>query len=133
MEVFSKGIHRSLVPVDGYLENVGGVELMESASSYCMVTQMDLLKLLKAHEPELRGILARRVREIGGISNIVFGITDKTRVIDAIKCMNTASLHAVTILESTNDVEDNHGQLINVSFLVGRLALIRLASFRFQN
>ncbi|KAI3463416.1 hypothetical protein Pfo_020079 [Paulownia fortunei] len=113
MEVFSKGIHRALVPVDGYLENVGGVELMESASGYRMVTQMDLLKFLKAHEPELRGILARRVREVGGLSDIVFGVTDKTKVIDAIKCMNTASLHAVPIVESTDDIQDDHGQLIN--------------------
>ncbi|KAK6153747.1 hypothetical protein DH2020_013386 [Rehmannia glutinosa] len=55
MEVFSKGIHRALVPVDGHLENVGGVELMESASSYHMVTQMDLIKFLKGKDRKLVG------------------------------------------------------------------------------
>ncbi|KAK4375461.1 hypothetical protein RND71_006138 [Anisodus tanguticus] len=43
MEVFSKGIHRAMVPVDGQSENVFGVELTESASCYRMLTQMDLL------------------------------------------------------------------------------------------
>ncbi|KAK6128002.1 hypothetical protein DH2020_038263 [Rehmannia glutinosa] len=113
MEVFSKGIHRALVPVDGHLENVGGVELMESASSYHMVTQMDLIKFLKVHEAELRGILTRRVRELGGLTDIVFGVTDKTNLIDAIKCMNSASLHAVPIVESTDEIDDDHGQLVN--------------------
>ncbi|PIN16293.1 5'-AMP-activated protein kinase, gamma subunit [Handroanthus impetiginosus] len=114
MEVFSKGIHRALVPVDGHLGKVAGVELNESASSYRMVTQMDLLKLLKAHEHELEGILTRRVKELGAMSDVVFGITNKTKVIDAIKSMNMASLHAVPIVESTDGtVEKDHSQLIN--------------------
>ncbi|KAL0441639.1 UNVERIFIED_CONTAM: SNF1-related protein kinase regulatory subunit gamma-like PV42a [Sesamum radiatum] len=113
MEVFSKGIHRALVPVDSHMENISGVELVESASSYRMVTQMDLLKFLNAHEHELRGILARPVRELGAVSDIVFGVTDKTKVIDAIRCMNRASLNAVPIVESTEDIEEDHGQLIN--------------------
>ncbi|KAI3455309.1 hypothetical protein Pfo_011972 [Paulownia fortunei] len=113
MEVFSKGIHRALVPVDSHMENIAGVELVESASSYRMVTQMDLLKFLKAHAHELRGILERPVRELGAVCDIVFGVSNKTKVIDAIRCMNRASLNAVPIVESTEDIEEDHGQLIN--------------------
>ncbi|GFP88956.1 snf1-related protein kinase regulatory subunit gamma-like pv42a [Phtheirospermum japonicum] len=113
MEVFSKGIHRALVPVDSQLENISGVELVDSASSYRMVTQMDLLNFLKAHQHELRDILERPVSGIGAVSDIVFGVSDKTNVIEAIKCMNGASLNAVPILESTNDIVEDHGQLIS--------------------
>ncbi|KAL8042995.1 hypothetical protein ABFX02_09G089100 [Erythranthe guttata] len=113
MEVFSKGIHRALVPVDGHTENIAGVELVESASSYRMVTQMDLLKFLKLHENELKGILGRPIREFGAVSEYVFGVSDRTKVIHAIRCMNGASLSAVPIIESTDDIEENHGELIN--------------------
>ncbi|KAL8464684.1 hypothetical protein ACS0TY_034260 [Phlomoides rotata] len=115
MEVFSKGIHRALVPVDGQTDNVAGVELVELASSYHMVTQMDVVKYLKAHENEVRGILARPVGEVGAVSDVVFGVFDKTKVIDAIRCMNTASLNAVPIVQSNGGVMEDHGQLINVS------------------
>lgn len=115
MEVFSKGIHRALVPVDGHTENIAGVELVESASSYRMVTQMDLLKFLKAHEHELKGLLVRPTRELGAVGDIIFGVTDKTRVIDAIRCMNGASLNAVPIVQSIEDIEQGHVELINVS------------------
>ncbi|KAL8464683.1 hypothetical protein ACS0TY_034260 [Phlomoides rotata] len=113
MEVFSKGIHRALVPVDGQTDNVAGVELVELASSYHMVTQMDVVKYLKAHENEVRGILARPVGEVGAVSDVVFGVFDKTKVIDAIRCMNTASLNAVPIVQSNGGVMEDHGQLIN--------------------
>ncbi|KAK4481878.1 hypothetical protein RD792_012789 [Penstemon davidsonii] len=111
MEVFSKGIHRAMVPMDSHIENVAGVELMESASSYRMLTQMDVVKFLKAHEPQLKGILSRQVKQLGAASDIVFGITNKTKVIDAIKCMNTAALNAAPIVESIQ--QDDHAQLIN--------------------
>ncbi|XP_022850133.1 SNF1-related protein kinase regulatory subunit gamma-like PV42a [Olea europaea var. sylvestris] len=113
MEVFSKGIHRALVPADSHMENIAGVELVESASSYRMLTQMDVIKFLKGYENELKGILSRKVKEIGAVSDIVFGVTDKTKVIDAIKCMNTASLNAVPIVQSSNDAGEDHSQLIN--------------------
>ncbi|KAK6148979.1 hypothetical protein DH2020_016504 [Rehmannia glutinosa] len=113
MEVFSKGIHRALVPVDGHTENVAGVELVESASSYRMVTQMDLVKFSKAHENEIRGVLDFPIRELGAVCGIVFGVSNKTKVIDAIKCMNSASLNTVPIVESTEDVEEDRGELIN--------------------
>ncbi|MCI07093.1 SNF1-related protein kinase regulatory subunit gamma-like PV42a, partial [Trifolium medium] len=44
MEVLSKGVHRAMVPTDSQIENVSaGVELVESSSSYQMLTQMDVL------------------------------------------------------------------------------------------
>lgn len=113
MEVFSKGIHRALVPVESHDENVSGVELTESASSYHMLTQMDLLKFLKSHESELDGILSRHVGDLGVVGTTVFGVTNKIRIIDAIKCMNSAALNALPIVE-LGVLETEHGNLINV-------------------
>ncbi|GER48440.1 AMP-activated protein kinase [Striga asiatica] len=113
MEVFSKGIHRALVPVDSHMENIAGVELIESASSYRMVTQMDLLKFLKDHEHELRGILEQPVKGLGAICDFVFGISSDAKVADAIKCMSGASLNAVPIVESTDDIKEETRELIN--------------------
>ncbi|XP_073041806.1 SNF1-related protein kinase regulatory subunit gamma-like PV42b [Primulina eburnea] len=96
------------------MENVAGVELVEFAFSYRMLTQMDLLKYLKAQKSELKGIMGRRVRELGAVSEIVFGVTDKTKVIDAIKCMNMASLNVVPIVEATEDIKEDRSQLINL-------------------
>lgn len=118
MEVFSKGIHRALVPVDSQIESVtAGVELSESASSYRMLTQMDVVKLLRSHSHvhELKGILSRTVKEAGTLlTDIIFGITDKARVIDAIKCMRSASLVALPIVQSSNSIQEDHTQLVNV-------------------
>ncbi|XP_047316935.1 SNF1-related protein kinase regulatory subunit gamma-like PV42a [Impatiens glandulifera] len=113
MEVFSKGIHRALVPIDGKADNPTGVELMDSASGYRMLTQMDLLRFIKAHDNDLKSILSHSVSEAGAINDVVFGVTAKTKVIDAIKCMRSASLNAVPILEVSETMDDNHTQLIN--------------------
>ncbi|KAI8529446.1 hypothetical protein RHMOL_Rhmol12G0225400 [Rhododendron molle] len=113
MEVFSKGIHRALVPLDSHMENTASVELVGSASSYRMLTQMDLLKFLKAHDFELNDIMSRTVAQLGGITDVVFGVTEKAKVIEAIKCMRTASLNAVPIVEASNTVEEDHSQFIN--------------------
>ncbi|XP_042476223.1 SNF1-related protein kinase regulatory subunit gamma-like PV42a [Macadamia integrifolia] len=110
MEVFSKGIHRALVPVEGHMENIPGVELAESATSYRMLTQMDVLRFLKAHPTEAHPILSRSVGELGAIPEYVFAVTNRTKVMDAINCMRTASLHAVPIVESSSE---DHNQLIN--------------------
>ncbi|KAK3219350.1 hypothetical protein Dsin_013320 [Dipteronia sinensis] len=114
MEVFSKGIHRALVPTDGQMENISGVELVESASSYQMVTQMDLLKFLMNHSSdELDGILSHSVKELGAVNETVFAITDRTKVIDAIKCMKAALLNAVPIVMASHSLEEDPKQLIN--------------------
>lgn len=113
MEVFSKGIHRALVPLDSHMDNIAGVELIESASSYRMLTQTDLLKFLKAHGPELQDIMSRTVAQSGGVTDVVFGVTEKAKVIEAIKCMRTASLNAVPIVEASSTMEEDHSQLIN--------------------
>ncbi|KAK2651646.1 hypothetical protein Ddye_011502 [Dipteronia dyeriana] len=114
MEVFSKGIHRALVPTGGQMENISGVELVESASSYQMVTQMDLFKFLMNHSSdELDGILSHSVKELGAVNETVFAITDLTKVIDAIKCMKAALLNAVPIVKAAHSLEEDPKQLIN--------------------
>ncbi|KAI3521225.1 hypothetical protein L1887_10686 [Cichorium endivia] len=113
MEVFSKGIHRALVPIDSTMENVAGVELVESASSYRMLTQMDLMKFLKGHESDLKHVLDRTLQDLGALVEPIFGVTDHTRVIDAIKSMRAGSLNAVPIIESSNPATEDHSQLVN--------------------
>ncbi|WCJ38475.1 Cystathionine beta-synthase (CBS) protein [Euphorbia peplus] len=68
MEMLSKGIHRALVPMASQMENISGPELVESSSSYQMLTQMDLLKFLSGHADELQSILSRSVRELGAVN-----------------------------------------------------------------
>nr|XP_043618322.1 SNF1-related protein kinase regulatory subunit gamma-like PV42a [Erigeron canadensis] len=113
MEVFSKGIHRALVPLDGTMENIAGVELVESASSYRMLTQMDLIRFLKGHETELKDVTRRTLRELGVVVEPIFGVTDHMKVIDAIKAMRAGSLNAVPIIESTNPTTEDHSLLVN--------------------
>ena len=124
MEVFSKGIHRALVPVDSHMDNISGVELVESASSYRMLTQMDVLRFVKEHAEasnELNGILSRTVAELGAVTERVYAITDRTKVIDAIKCMRIALLNAVPIISSSPANEDDHKQLVNVCISIFEL------------
>lgn len=114
MEVFSKGIHRALVPLDSTMENVAGVELVESASSYRMLTQMDLMRFLKGHESDLKHVLDRTLKDLGALVEPIFGVTDHTKVIDAIKSMRAGSLNAVPIVESSNPATEDHSTLVNV-------------------
>ncbi|KAG4944968.1 hypothetical protein JHK87_040975 [Glycine soja] len=102
MEVLSKGVHRAMVPVDGQAENMSaGVELVESASSYQMLTQMDVLRFLhdRAGEAdrELQSILSRSVQDLGADTEQIYAITDRTKLVDAIKCLKAAMLNAVPI------------------------------------
>jgi hypothetical protein len=48
METFSKGVHRALVPLESSVGNVVAVELVESAPGYRMLTQMDVVRFLRA-------------------------------------------------------------------------------------
>lgn len=118
MEVFSKGIHRALVPVDSHMDNVSGVELVESASSYRMLTQTDVLRFVKEHGSsgsELDNIMSSTISDLGAVTERVFAITDRTKVIDAIKCMRIALLNAVPIVRSSDTHnEEDHKQLVNV-------------------
>ncbi|KAE7997314.1 hypothetical protein FH972_001959 [Carpinus fangiana] len=115
MEVFSKGIHRALVPVDSHMENMSGVELVESASSYRMLTQMDMVRFLKEHAFEIGDIISRTVSELGAVTENVFAITHSTKVIEAINCMRAAMLNAVPIVRVVTDApeQEYHKQLIN--------------------
>ncbi|KAK7335993.1 hypothetical protein VNO80_28177 [Phaseolus coccineus] len=114
MEVFSKGVHRAMVPVDGLEENVSsGVELTESASSYQMLTQMDMLKFLHGRAAELHSILSRSVQDLGADTVQIYAITDRTKLVHAIKCLKAAMLNAVPIVRATGVGQDDHKQLIN--------------------
>lgn len=129
MEIFSKGIHRALVPLDGQVEEAVGVELVESASSYRMLTQMDVLRfLIREKMREIEGILKRSVKEMEGMMNEnVMAITDKTKVIEAIKCMKSSFLNAVPIVGSTqlNGDQQSHAQLFTVSQICFPISYIR--------
>lgn len=118
MEVFSKGIHRALVPMDSRMENISGVELVEFASSYQMLTQMDLLRFMMNHASELKDITSHSIRELGALNENIFAITESTKVIDAIKCMRVALLHAVPIVKSSGATEEDPKKLINVRYLI---------------
>lgn len=113
MEVFSKGIHRALVPLDSHMENISGVELMEASSCYRMLTQMDVLKFLKSHPSDLEGVLSRTVSELKAVTDIIFAVTSESKVLDAVKCMRVASLKALPVVESSPEVEEDHSQLVN--------------------
>ncbi|XP_052183446.1 SNF1-related protein kinase regulatory subunit gamma-like PV42a [Diospyros lotus] len=113
MEVFSKGIHRALVPLHSLKENVAGVELAESASTYRMLTQMDLLRFLTAHDSELKAVMSNSVAQLGGVTDPIFAVTNSATVIDTIKCMKETSLYAVPIVEASDDSVEDHSQLIN--------------------
>lgn len=128
--MFSKGIHRALVPVDSRIDNVSGVELVESASGYRMVTQMDILRFLKdQHGSEMAAVSSLSIGELGALNPNVFAITDQTRVIEAIKCMRAALLNAVPIVDSSV-LEEDHSQLIDVRSNSGSFFLESVLPFR---
>ncbi|KAF5201041.1 Snf1-related protein kinase regulatory subunit gamma-like pv42a [Thalictrum thalictroides] len=110
MEVFSKGIHRALIPLDSHMENISGVELTESSSSYKMLTQMDVLHFLKTYQSKLKNVI---IVELGAITEDVFAVNNNSKVIEAIKCMRTASLNAVPIVKALDATNTVHTQLLN--------------------
>lgn len=124
MEVFSKGVHRALVPVDSQMENISGVELVESASSYRMLTQMDLLMFLKDDDPELKSITSIPINVLGAVTHDVYAITERTTVLEAIKCMRTLMLNAVPIVKSSDSPQEHSNQLVNVSLKFPSYCLI---------
>jgi hypothetical protein len=120
MEVLSKGVHRAMVPTDSQIENASaGVELIESSSSYQMLTQMDVLRFLKEHGSELHSTLnSRSVQDLGAINERIYAITDRTKLIDAIKCLKAAMLNALPIVRVSDVGDDDHKQHINASLLI---------------
>ncbi|KAJ0231707.1 SNF1-related protein kinase regulatory subunit gamma-like PV42b [Hirschfeldia incana] len=112
MEILSKGIHRVLVPLDSNVENTSGPELVESASAYTMLTQMDLVSFFLDQSSHLQAILSRTVTDLSAVNDIVLAITSQARVKDAVKCMSMAMLNAVPIVEASSD-EDDHTQLVD--------------------
>ncbi|KAL1199352.1 SNF1-related protein kinase regulatory subunit gamma-like PV42b [Cardamine amara subsp. amara] len=113
MEILSKGVHRVLVPLDSNIENISlGPELVESASAYVMLTQMDLISFFLHRSSDLQSILSRTVTDLSAIHDTVLALTSKARVKDAVKCMSAAMLNAVPIVEASNEEED-HKQLVD--------------------
>ncbi|WVZ00468.1 hypothetical protein V8G54_026537 [Vigna mungo] len=120
----SKGVHRAMVPVDGQEENVAsGVELAESASSYQILTQMDMLRFLHGRAAELHSILSRSVQDLGADTVQIYAITDRTKLVYAIKCLKAAMLNAVPIVRASDVGQDDHKQLINASLITSLRAL----------
>ncbi|AAD39660.1 SNF1-related protein kinase regulatory subunit gamma-like PV42a [Arabidopsis thaliana] len=117
MEVFSKGIHRALVPVESSIESnntIAGVELIESASAYKMLTQMDLLRFLKDHHfDDLKTVLSRSISDLGAVNDSVYAITERTTVSNAINVMKGALLNAVPIVHAPDIAQEDHLQLVN--------------------
>ncbi|WZY97856.1 SNF1-related protein kinase regulatory subunit gamma-like PV42a [Brassica rapa] len=117
MEVFSKGIHRALVPVESSIESsntISGVELVESSSAYRMLTQMDLLRFLRDHHfDDLKDVLSRSISDLRAVNESVYAVTASTSVSSAIKSMKAALLNAVPIVHAPDVAEEDHLQLIN--------------------
>ncbi|KFK43788.1 hypothetical protein AALP_AA1G172700 [Arabis alpina] len=117
MEVFSKGIHRALVPVESSIESsstISGVELVESASAYKMLTQMDLLRFLRDHHfDDLKTVLKRSISDLRAVNDSVYAITEGTTVSNAISSMKAALLNAVPIVHAPYVTQEDHLQLIN--------------------
>ncbi|KAG2268384.1 hypothetical protein Bca52824_062939 [Brassica carinata] len=117
MEVFSKGIHRALVPLESSIESsntISGVELVESSSAYRMLTQMDLLRFLRDHHfDDLKDVLSRSISTLRAVNDSVYAITESTTVSNAIKSMKAALLNAVPIVHAPDVAEEDHLQLIN--------------------
>ncbi|GJM90253.1 hypothetical protein PR202_ga06515 [Eleusine coracana subsp. coracana] len=105
METFSKGVHRALVPLESAADNVVAVELVESAPGYRMLTQMDVVRFLRAHGAELKGVLSRTLRDLGAVHDTVLAVAAGVKVIDAVKAMRAAALTAVPVV-----LEDSTGK-----------------------
>ncbi|CAH8353898.1 unnamed protein product [Eruca vesicaria subsp. sativa] len=117
MEVFSKGIHRALVPVESSIESsntISGVELVESSSAYRMLTQMDLLRFLRDHHfDDMKDVTKRSVSDLRAVNESVYAITESTTVANALNSMKAALLNAVPIVHAPDVAEEDHFQLIN--------------------
>ncbi|XP_047079158.1 SNF1-related protein kinase regulatory subunit gamma-like PV42a [Lolium rigidum] len=119
METFSKGVHRALVPLESSAENVVAVELVESAPVYRMLTQMDVVRFLRAHGAELGGVLSRTVRDLGAASEAVLAVANRTKVIEAIRTMRAGSLTAVPVVDAPVDayiLQDGRGKKVVETF-----------------
>ncbi|KAK3156049.1 hypothetical protein QOZ80_2AG0102130 [Eleusine coracana subsp. coracana] len=106
METFSKGVHRALVPLESAADNVVAVELVESAPGYRMLTQMDVVRFLRAHGAELKGVLSRTLRDLGAVHDTVLAVAAGVKVIDAVKAMRAAALTAVPVVLEDSTVDD---------------------------
>ncbi|KAF8095082.1 hypothetical protein N665_0341s0010 [Sinapis alba] len=107
----SKGTHRALVLVESSVESsntISGVELVESASFYKMLTQMDLLRFLSDHHfDDLKTIISRYIFTLRAVNGSVYAITERTTGSNAINSMKAALLNAVPIVYAPNVAEED--------------------------
>lgn len=119
MESFCKGAHRALVPLESHADHVIAVELVEASPGYRMLTQMDLLALLKENSQELKDVFSCSVQGSGAMNENVFAVTEYTTVMGAIRSMRDASLNAVPVVESPGDgqlLQDGRGRRLVATF-----------------
>lgn len=75
---------------------------------------MDVLRFLKEQGSGTAAILSQSLEQLGAINRNIFATTDRTRVIEAIRCMRAALLNAVPIVASGVLEEEDHSQLGDV-------------------
>ncbi|KAJ8484291.1 hypothetical protein OPV22_016776 [Ensete ventricosum] len=126
METFSKGVHRALIPLESQTNHAIAVELAEASPGYRMLTQMDVLSLLREQNQELKGVLSHSVLELGAISEVIFSVSKHTKVMDTIRSMAAAGLSAVPVVEAPSDdqiLQDGRGKRLIETFSATDLRL----------
>lgn len=107
-----------------------GVELTDASPGYRMLSQMDVLRDLKAHGTELKDIMSCTVRELGAINENVYCVTQHIKAIEAIKCMRIASLRSVPIIEASDVAGEDH-KLTQVCSRFASLVLVSSGRYNF--
>ncbi|KAK8951955.1 SNF1-related protein kinase regulatory subunit gamma-like PV42a [Platanthera zijinensis] len=107
IETFSKGVHRSLVPLESQMESAISVELVEASPGYRMLTQLDVLNFLRANANELQDIMNCSIGKLAAVNENVFAVSEHTHLIDAIRSMSTFSLGAVPIVAAAGEVSED--------------------------
>eukprot|EP00897_Mesotaenium_endlicherianum_P009078 jgi/Mesen1/8199/ME000442S07479 len=122
MEPLCKGVHRVLVPLEVCSSadpaagapgpgppHVSGVELVETAPAYKMLTQSDVMRFLLARRAdlgaELAAVLAQGAAAAGAVHAAVLAVPASMRVIHAVRCMQQASVTAVAVVEPAPDID----------------------------
>eukprot|EP00850_Spirogloea_muscicola_P007328 SM000036S13372 [mRNA] locus=s36:834398:837327:- [translate_table: standard] len=106
LEPLSKGVHRMLVPFEptSPQERTGGIELSETATSYRMVTQTDVIRSIVNHGGETAPFLSETVDSLQLVNHSVFAVPSTMLVLDVVRCMQQASIQSVAVVEPTPDI-----------------------------
>ncbi|XP_019095281.1 PREDICTED: SNF1-related protein kinase regulatory subunit gamma-like PV42a [Camelina sativa] len=106
--------HSRLINVTAKDLTAGNRRLVESASAYRMLTQMDLLRFLRDHHfDDLKTVLSRSISVLKAVHDSLYAITERTTVSSAINVMKGALLNAVPIVHAPDVPQEDHLQLIN--------------------